>query len=90
MDKRDDMKDVIKITADINFEIEELKWKLRKLYEAKKDIDNWIGKPKYDMMRLILIPKLKEETIEHLRLIKYYNNLLIDKDLNYNEDDWYI
>ena len=84
------MKDVIKITADINFEIEELKWKLRKLYEAKKDIDNWIGKPKYDMMRLILIPKLKEETIEHLRLIKYYNNLLIDKDLNYNEDDWYI
>ena len=83
------MKNAIRITSDISYEISELKWKLRKLYEAKNDLDSWIGKPKYEMVKNILIPKLKEETKEHLRLIKHYNNMLINEQLNYEEDEWY-
>ena len=83
------MKECIKIINDINYEVGEIKWKLKKLYEAKNDLDNWIGKPKYEMMKNILIPKLKEECDEHYRLIKYYSNLLNDNELNYNEDNWY-
>jgi hypothetical protein len=83
------MKKVIKITSDINYEINEFKWKTRKLYEAKNDLDNWKGKPKYEMMKNILIPKLKEETTEHLRLIKYYNSMLLNEELNYEDDSWY-
>jgi hypothetical protein len=38
------------IISQVNYDVQEYQKKLNAIEKAKKDLNNWVGKPKYDVM----------------------------------------
>ncbi|WP_299255304.1 hypothetical protein [uncultured Lacinutrix sp.] len=51
------------IISQVNYDVEEYQRKINAIEKAKKDLNNWLGKPKYDVM-LQCIDRWEKEILE--------------------------
>lgn len=74
------------IISQVKYDVEEYQKKLNAIEKAKKDLNNWVGKPKYDVMLQAIdiwereILEIKKTFIPAMK--ELINKVEIDEHLN--------
>lgn len=84
-------KEICQATTNLAYHVQELKRKLKNIYEARQDMLRYPNTPKYELIVSALLPKLEAEVEEEKKSVQLYSEQLSKLEYVGNDDyeNWY-